>query len=104
MSLIQDRTKDISTKNKEVYDVSRKQLLLTCVGIATSNNSKIKNTLISKLSEQLGDINQQDYQYMAEYIYRMSKDNARDVNNFLCKHLSGYTQQHNEYYAMYYAM
>ena len=105
MTLIQEQIKNNKQEEKaQVYSVSREQLLLTAVTVATTNNEKLKNKLIVPVSKQLGKIDEKDYMYMSEYIFRLPREQSTDINVFLGKHLQNYNREHSNHYALLYML
>ena len=85
-----------------VGQLSRDELLHTALLVATSRNKEAQQALISAISRKLGRIDENEYVEMAEYIYNKQPKIANKVNDFLNKHIQGFQEQHQQYYAYFY--
>lgn len=82
----------------------RKNLLRTCILLATSRNTVAQENLIEVISKHLGKIKEKDYIYVAELIYLKDSKIVEQINDFLGYYLEGYTDLHNKHGAQYYAI
>ena len=104
MSLIKKQINSNLKQEQNESIISREDLLLTAVTIATSTDRELKNKLIVTISKLLGSISDKDYAYMAEHIIRLPEEKARQINTFLGKNLEGFNYQHNNHYALFYGL
>lgn len=86
------------------YKTNRKDLLRTCIILATSRNTIAQENLIEVISTRLGKIKEKDYKYIANLISLKDPYIVEKVNDFLSYHLNGYHEQHRKYYNQYYGV
>jgi len=100
-----DHNSDSSTTdclNYNTLRTSRKDLLRTCILLATSRNTQAQENLMGVIRIRLGKIKEKDYKYIAELIYLKDPTIVEKVNNFLCFNLEGYRELHKKFYKDYY--
>ena len=83
---------------------SRKDLLRTCILLATSRNTVAQENLMDVISIRLGRIKDKDYQYIASLIYLKDTNIVDRVNDYLTYNLSGYEDMHKKYGSKYYGI
>jgi hypothetical protein len=88
--------------NIQTLYTSRKDLLRTCIILATSRNTVAQENLIDVISARLGRIKDKDYHYIAELIHLKDAKIVERVNDFLSYYLIGYDEMHKKYRKNYY--
>ncbi len=76
---------------------SRKDLLRTCILLATSRNTVAQENLMDVISIKLGRIKDKDYRYIANLIYLKDVRIVNRVNNYLSLNLEGFSEMHKKY-------
>ena len=81
---------------------SRKDLLRTCILLATSRNTVAQENLMDVISIKLGRIKDKDYRYIANLVYLKDVQIVNRVNNYLSQNLEGFSEMHKKYGKEYY--
>lgn len=81
---------------------SRKELLRTCILLATSRNTVAQENLMDVICLKLGRIKGKDYRYIANLIYLKDARIVETVNNYLSQNLEGFNEMHKKYCHEYY--
>ncbi len=102
---------DYNSFNEIYHDINvysrctdRKDLLRTCILLATSRNNLAQENLIDVIRLRLGRITDKDYKYIANIIYLKDPAIVEQVNDFLGYYLDNYTDLHRKYYKKYYGI
>ena len=108
-SLPKTETRSTSSTSPVIDDIcynsrrtSRKDLLRTCILLATSRNTQAQENLINVIRIRLDKIKEKDYKYIADLIYLKDPIIVEKVNAFLCFNLEGYMELHKKFYKHYY--
>ena len=81
---------------------SRKDLLNTCILIATSRNTVAQENIMDVVRIRLGRIKDKDYRYIANLIYLKENAIVDRVNAYLSRNLVGFSEMHKKYGKEYY--
>ncbi len=83
---------------------SRKDLLRVAVLLGTSRNEEVRDTIMKHLKQSLGFIDENDYKYITEMIYKKDPIIVDQVNQYLCNNFRGFKHWHEVYFDKYYGV